>query len=323
MLSFVSSAINPDGMLTALWTLAAWLGVAIIRRGLTAPRAVGLCLCAGLALTVKATALALVPPVAFALALGAWRLRGHVTRRHVAWGLAAVAAFVVPVAAWVLVARSAGHAPYVQAAQVSQTTTAPATNGIPIAPPQTASVSYFASYLWQFYLPRLPFMKDQRFVFPVISHYPAYEAWLASGWASFGWVNVWFPAWVYRIFLAIVILVGAGAAVASARGIRALRAAGGALRRAPWALGGFLAVMAGALLAGLHWTDFHMLLDKKAAFMQGRYLLPIGALLALVVAVAVKTLPQRLRAGAAAAVLGGLVLFQFACLALVASRFYA
>jgi hypothetical protein len=95
------------------------------------------------------------------------------------------------------------------------------------------------------------------------------------------------------------------------------------VKRAPWAVGGFIAITAGALLAGLHWTDFHMLIDRKAPFMQGRYLLPVGALLALVVAVAVNALPRRLRAPGAAAVLGGLVIFQFACLALVASRFYA
>jgi hypothetical protein len=166
-------------------------------------------------------------------------------------------------------------------------------------------------------------MQEQRFVFPVISHYPAYEVWLASGWASFGWVNVWFPPWVYRVFLAIVLAVGAGAGITSVRGVRALRAAGGFLRRAPWTTIVFFTLTVGTLLAGLHWTDYHMLVDDEAPFIQGRYLLPVGAVLALVVAQAVRALPVRFRTVAIGSVLGGLVALQLACLTLVATRYYA
>jgi hypothetical protein len=66
-----------------------------------------------------------------------------------------------------------------------------------------------------------------------------------------------------------------------------------------------------------------MLLDRKAPFIQGRYLLPVGAVLALVVAQAVRAVPSRFRAVAIGCVLGGLVAFQIACLALVATRYYA
>ena len=38
MCAFVSGSVSPDGMLFALWTLALWLGVRILRRGLTAAR---------------------------------------------------------------------------------------------------------------------------------------------------------------------------------------------------------------------------------------------------------------------------------------------
>jgi 4-amino-4-deoxy-L-arabinose transferase-like glycosyltransferase len=328
MLTFMSASINPDGMLTALWTLATWLGVAIVRRGLTAPRAVGLCLCLGLALVTKATALALLPPVAFALAVGAWRLRRKVSLRPLAWAAGAAAAFGVPVLAWILVARGAGHAAYGQAAivtpgasEAASGATSAAGGTQTVAP--SGSLRYLASYLWQFYLPKLPFMRDQRFVFSVISPYPAYQVWLASGWASFGWVNIWFPPWVYRVFLAVVLAVVAGAGVTLARSVKALRAAGGVLRKAPWALIVFLALTVGTLLAGLHWTDFHMRYEGKAPFIQGRYMLPVGAVLALMVPVAVKALPVRFRTVAIACVLGGLIALQIACLTLVATRYYA
>jgi 4-amino-4-deoxy-L-arabinose transferase-like glycosyltransferase len=328
MLNFMSSSINPDAMLVAMWTLATWLGVSILRRGLTVPRAVGLCLCTGLALVTKATALALLPPVAFALAIGAWRLRRRISLTRLAWAAGAGAAFGVPVLAWVLVARGAGHAAYGQAAIVTpgaSDAASGATGATPGAPPvvPSGSLRFFASYLWQFYLPKLPFMRDQRFVFSVISPYPAYQVWLASGWASFGWVNVWFPPWVYRVFLAVVLAIAAGAGFTLARAIRALRAAGGVLRKAPWALIAFIALTVGTLLAGLHWTDFHMRVDGKAPFIQGRYMLPVGALLALVVPAAVKALPVRFRTIAVGCVLGGLVALQIACLTLVATRYYA
>jgi 4-amino-4-deoxy-L-arabinose transferase-like glycosyltransferase len=328
MLTFMSSAINPDGMLAALWTLATWLGVSILRRGLTVRRAVGVCLCAGLALVTKATALALLPPVAFALAVGAWRLRHKVSRRQLAWGLGAAAAFAVPVIAWILAAHDAGHDPFGQAALVSQGAAADAGAGgaggaATSAVPKGFQLNRFASYLWQFYFPKLPFMQEQRFVYPVISHYPAYEVWLASGWASFGWVNIWFPAWVYRVFLVIVLAVGTGAGITAMRSVRALRATGGFLRRAPWTMIAFFALTVGTLLAGLHWTDYHMLVDNEAPFIQGRYLLPVGAVLALVVAQAVRALPARFRTVAIGSVLGGLVALQLACLVLVATRYYA
>lgn len=324
MLTFVSSAINPDCMLIALWTLATWLGVKIVKRGLSTQRAVGICLCAGLALVTKATALALLPPVAFALAIGAWRQRKQLSARGLAFAAAAVAAFGAPVLAWFLVARGAGHSAYAQATIVtdggSGSGAASGTTGAVPKYAPSANIRYLASYLWQFYLPKLPFMRDQRSLFPIISHYPAYQVWLASGWASFGWVNIWFPAWVYRIFLAVALAVIGGAGVTLVRGFKAVRRHA---RRVPWALGGFFVVTVGTLLAGLHWTDFHMLVDQKPPFIQGRYLLPVGAILALVVAQAVRAVPQRFRTVAIACVLGGLIAFQIAALALVASRYYA
>jgi 4-amino-4-deoxy-L-arabinose transferase-like glycosyltransferase len=324
MLSFMSSAINPDGMLVALWTLSTWLGVSILRRGVSGGRAAGLCLCVGLALVTKATALALLPPALFALALGLWRVRGAVSARHLKWAAVAVLAFAIPVGSWVLVARGSGHSAYGQAAQVTQGASAPAPGGVTnLQAPREVSPAFFASYLWQFYLPKLPSMQDQRFVFPIISHYPAYEVWLASGWASFGWVNIWFPPWVYRIFLAIFLAVATGAAIAFARGARTLRAVSKPARRATLATAAFIALTVGTLLAGLHWTDFHMLVDGKPPFIQGRYMLPVGALLAAVVALAVRTVPTRFRLTAAGAVLGGLVALQIACLGLVTAHFYA
>jgi 4-amino-4-deoxy-L-arabinose transferase-like glycosyltransferase len=319
MLMFVSSSINPDAMLIALWTLATWLGVAILKRGFTPARAAGLCACVGVALVTKATALALLPATTFALAVGAWRLRGRVTRRQALVAASTLAALALPVLVWVLVAHSDGRSPYQQTELVSATASAPALGG---GAAQAFSVREFASYLWQFYLPRLPFQTVNHFIFPVIGDYPAYQVWIGSGWATFGWVNVWFDSWVYLIFLAVTVLALTGALVTAIRGLRrsTQRWRG---PRTPWLVGAFLALDVGVLLAGLHWTDYRMFVDGEAPFLQGRYLFPVAGIAAAVAAQALRAVPARLQGVGAGAVIAGLVVFQIACLGLVASRYYA
>lgn len=55
----------------------------------------------------------------------------------------------------------------------------------------------FLSYLWQTFLPRLPFMAPH---FPA-SVYPAYSIFVVDGWAAFGAQTVTFPHWVYVVIL--------------------------------------------------------------------------------------------------------------------------
>lgn len=316
MLSFISSSINPDALLIACWTLFTWLGVSVLRRGVEPARLAGMFACVGVALVTKATALALLPAAAFVLVVVALRLRHRVSARRVLVAASTLLALALPVVAWLLWADALGRPPYQQTALVS----ASASGGGAAAGAAShgASVSEFLAYIWHFYLPRFPGQGEISFVFPVISGYPAFQVWLASGWASFGWANVWFDPAVYYVFLALVLAAVAGATLTA---VRALRRRGA---RGRWALlAAFLVLDAGALIAGLHLTDYNMYVDGKAPFMQGRYLLPVGALAALVLAQATRALPVRARTPAVAAVLAGLVAFQIACLGLVASRYYA
>src|SRR4029450_6010547 len=103
----------------------------------------------------------------------------------------------------------------------------------------------FGSYLWQFYLPKLPFQRN----FGGIPKLPLYDLWLKGGWGEFGWVEVRFPEWVYGILTALsaLVLVGAGIAVYRRRATLDL------------AVAGFLATAVLVLLAGLHWTEFRTL----------------------------------------------------------------
>lgn len=275
----------------------------MLRSRITAANAVALCGCAIVAVATKSTSLALLPAVGFALVFSLWRRvrgRGFAGRRV---GATAGIALALAVALMVVAGpRIAEHL----TSQASFVHSAGRSN-----------VREFLSYVWQFYLPRLPFQHPVSFSLPTISSYPAYNVWVATGWAAFGWVTVFFPRGVYGWFLAITVLV---AIAAVGRGVRLVvsnrRTA--AIRAVVVPVGAFLGLAALVLVVGLHYTEYKL----RSPTLQGRYLFPLSALGGLAVALAATWLPQRARAYAVGAVLGALVLFELSCLGLVAQHYY-
>ena len=75
MLTFLSAAVTPDAMMYALWSVVLWLGVRIIKRGLTWPLSLALFGFVGAACLVKGTSYGLLPAALLALAIGLWRSR--------------------------------------------------------------------------------------------------------------------------------------------------------------------------------------------------------------------------------------------------------
>jgi 4-amino-4-deoxy-L-arabinose transferase-like glycosyltransferase len=296
MVGFVSASVNPDAMLYAAWAFALWLGVRLLRRGLTVGGAVALFAVVGLACLVKATSYALVPAALFALAVAVRRARapGRVPRAAAVTG--AGAALALTLGAWIVIARLSHRA---AAAQVSQAAGATGFN-----------LRDFGSYLWQFYLPKLPFQRP--FSIPG-DHLPVYDVWLKTGWAGFGWLEVVFPEWVY-VLLAVVTLAIA---------VVALRELWRARRRVDPAVLAFLALVVVTLFAGLHWTEFKMLTGGQGPFNAGRYLLPLAGIAGLAVALAVRALPLARRPVGAAAALSGLFALNLCSFGLMIERFYA
>jgi 4-amino-4-deoxy-L-arabinose transferase-like glycosyltransferase len=311
MFVFISSSVSPDGMLYAVWTLALWMGVRAVRRRVPIADAAVFFALVGLACTVNATSYALLVPAAFVGVYGLaarwpWRA-GRV--------LKLVAAAAIPIAltlgVWVVVARTTDHpaAAQVSAAAVAGTSSGGGTAG---AAPTSGGTNWreLSSYLWQYYLPRLPFQKDFQMPF---AGYPLLQVWITQGWAAFGWLEVKFPPWVYRVLGVLTVAIFAGGLAALVR----------ARRRVDWRVLTFLALACLALLAGLHWTDYHQVLAGSAGFMQGRYVFPVIGVIALALGGAVSLLPaarQRLATGAAIA---GLFIFHLFSLGLVLERFYA
>jgi 4-amino-4-deoxy-L-arabinose transferase-like glycosyltransferase len=299
MVTFLSAAVTPDSLLFALWSLALWLGVRILKRGLTAANGVALLAAVGLAVVTKASSYALVPAALLALGVGAYRLRVAGRRRAVLVAIALLA-FAVPVGGWLVTARALDR---------------PAVNEVATAPGhESPSVTNFnvrelGSYMWQFYLPRLPFQKR----FGGMPESPVYTVWLKTGWGAFGWLEVRLPQWVYALLGAFTLAVLLGGVAYPVR----------RRREVDLAVVAFLGASVLTLLAGLHWTEFRTLVGGSGPFNQGRYLLPLIGLMGAAVAATVALVPERRRMTVAGLVLGGMFALQAFSLAIVIGRFYA
>ena len=190
----------------------------------------------------------------------------------------------------------------------------PATNLTGTAAPAAASGSSLrelVSYLWQYYLPRTPLQTEYR-IPP--GGYPLLQVWITQGWAAFGWLEVKFAPWVYRVLALMTAGAGIAAAVARAAGPPDARPARGRLPRAR---------RSSALLAGLHWTDYHQLEAGMLGFMQARYLFPVIGILGLALAAAVSLVRASWRGSVVGATVAFLLVFHLLSLGLVLERFYA
>lgn len=292
MASFIAASVNPDALLMATWALVFWLAARIVKRGLTLRCGVALCAVTAAAVLTKGTSLALLPGVAFVLVAGAEARRGQPTRRQLTTGALAVVAFGALVAALAWVGAVPGGA------TIDEVTGS-----------GDLDLGGLGTYLWQFYLPKLPFQDP----FPLLIDLPAYERWIKLGWGAFGWQDVRFPGFVYLMLAGLTVGLLLAGAVAFVRA-----------RRSPNLLVGvFFALVALVLLAGLHWIDFRLAKDQGIPFNQGRYLLPLLPLLAVCAVSALRLLRPQFVPVAVGAFLGGLVALQVLSLSLVASRFYA
>ena len=296
MIAFISASITPDSLTYALWSLAFLLGARVMLRRGGVPDIVGLFAVLGLAVATKAVSFALAPAVLLVLGVSLWRSRTRrrlVTAVLVAGGLALIAT----VGTWFVVAGNLNRS---AAPQLGQATSL---DGF--------RPDAFASYVWQFYLPKLPFQSG----YPELADWPprAYEFWVEKSWGAFGWLEVRWPMQVYWP------LSLASLAVALAALYAVLR------RRAQVsvALLAFFALAAGALLVGLHLSEFAVLRDTHALINQGRYLFPLISLAGLAAAAALTVVPTRARPGALGASVGVLASLNLLSIGLTAARFYA
>jgi Predicted membrane protein (DUF2142) len=133
------------------------------------------------------------------------------------------------------------------------------------------AIRYGISYLWQFYLPPLPFMDTSHAAYHSFGPLASWHVWIQSGVGFFGWLTVAMPAWAYNLaFWSLV----AATALALWAGIR---------RPGPGdrAVPALLAAALGYVLL-LHGAEVLLLLQGSGELLlQGRYLIPIVPLFAV------------------------------------------
>jgi hypothetical protein len=270
LFGFVSSGVQGDAL---LYTAGALLLLALaraFRRGLTPRRGAAIGAAVALGLLTKLTFLGLVPGAALGVLL--------LARRDRSWRPAGLAALVAgaPALAYVVVNRLVWDRPLLAG---GTGVPAPASGG----PAPSLDPVAGLSYMWQLYLPRLPFMSDQ-FEGPN----PMPNLWVHGIVGRFGWLDAFWPEVVYTAARWVLVGVVVLAAVEIARAARR-----GAMRGRWVELATYAAVL-GGLLVLIGWAGYRARVTGAPGFEQARYLLPLLPLYGAAVALAARFWGPRL-----------------------------
>ncbi len=280
---FIAAGVHGDNLLFLTASLTFLMLLRTYRRGLTVQRGALLGAIVGAGMLSKLTFIALLPGIALAVALLAWRALPAGRRRALGAPAVTVATAALPVAIYVLLNVTVWHRGSPTAGGIAGATNSALPAG------GTVTLHETLDYIWELYLPRLPFMNHTYF-----TTYPLWTTWLDGLIGHFGWLDYSFPAWVYEDGQRLVYALAALALIALVRlraGIRPL-------------LGLFacFAVMAAGLLGAIGYTGIRYRLSTGFAFEQARYLLPLAVFYATFLVLAARALPRRW-----APVLGGLL----------------
>ena len=282
----LTAVVNPDLLLAATWTAALYLCVVLLKRGFSSLRVGGLVSLCVLAGFTHGRGLALVLPVVLALALRLWRDRrpGGRPVALTAGALALGAAVCVAGFGYVAMNRS----------------------------PTVTGARQFASYVWQFYLPKLDFMQ------PMLGP-PGYDFRVVITeryYGAFAQLEVSFPASVYDALWWATLLIGALALAALVVHRRRVRE--------QWDVAVVLGAAVFGLLGLLHAVAYRALAGNPGdPIITGRYLLPLASLYGVAVALAVSLFPRRWGAAVGGATVAALALLQMGSLGITLVRFYA
>ena len=281
----MTAVVNPDVFLAGIWAAALYVVVVLVKRGPTPGRIACTAALATASCLTQPRGVAILIPAAAAIGLAFWRHR-RPARRWVRRTLVAGAALVA----------LAGLAVFLNYALLGQVT--------------GRNLRQFASYLWQFYLPKLGFMD------PSSSHsYGVRQVFVERLFGGFATLEANFPRGVYTALKLIGAVVLASALVGVVRRRADVR------RRFDVVAVALLAV-AGSMVV-LHVVAFRTLLQSPDPVITGRYLLPLLPLYGVTLALAVAWLPRRWGPVVAGALVGGVVVLQIGAMGVLFARFYA
>jgi 4-amino-4-deoxy-L-arabinose transferase-like glycosyltransferase len=275
-LGFTSSAVTPDAMLFTVSAAVFYCLARGFRRGLTWKLAVATGALAAIGFLTKLNFVGLAPGVMLGFAVLGLRgvedsSNGDERRRALGPAAAATAVAASPICVYIVSNLLRNHP-----------TLGVVSSAVHIMNEPTSSHrSLFgdASYIWQFYLPRLPGMVDY---FPGLS--TARQVWFNRSVGLYGWVDTAFPVWVCNLAL-----IPAG--LIALFGVRAFLVRWGSLRaRLSEVL--VYAIMSVGLMA-LIAQDSHLQQRVEPGWAQPRYLVPLLPLGAVLLALAARGAGRR------------------------------
>jgi hypothetical protein len=274
-LGSISGAVNPEAMLCAVAAALFYCLARAFRRGLTRRGALAIGALTAVGFLTKLNFLGLAPGVALGLALLSGRMGREAGARHavrvLAPGLALAAS---PVCVYVAINVLSHHH------------TLGFSSGA-LAATYKRSLAGEASYIWQLYLPRLPGMGVD---FGDIS--PLRDLWFRGLVGEYGFEDTFLPRWVDTVAAVAVAAILALAARAAFVRARALARRAGELA--------VYAAMAVGLLVLVGASSYLSFPAEAAGFPEPRYVLPLVALLAAALALAVRGAGRRWGAAAGA-----------------------
>jgi hypothetical protein len=266
LFAFMSGAVNPDALLFAVSAALFYCLARAFRRGLTTRSAIatGVVIAAGFLTKLNFVGLA---PGAL-LALGIVAVRAARSSGRGALRAPAIAAAIggVPVVVFLAANALSDHPTFGIVADAIRTT--------------HGSLLADADYIWQLYLPRLP---------GTVNDFPGLlttrQIWFDGYVGRFGWLDTFFPNWVYTVALVAAGLIAGLCA-------RALLASRAALRGRVAELAVYALMTLGALaLVGA--DSYRVFPTQSASYGQARYLLPMLPLLGAALALAARGAGRR------------------------------
>ena len=270
LLGFISGVVNPDAMLVALSTALFYCLARAFRRGLTRRSAIVMGALIAVGFLTKLNFVGLAPGAILGLTLLARReARTEGPRAYYRSLAPALLIGVSPGALYALVNALSNHPTFgILSVAVAGLTGA------------HSSISGELGYIWQFFLPRLPWMHSD---FGAI--FTTRQIWFNDLIGLYGWSDTVFPNWVYNIAL-----VPTGIVVALCA--RELIAGPAAPRERAGELVTYAAMSVGvlALVGADGYLEFPASL---ASYAEPRYLLPMVVLWGAVLALAARGAGRR------------------------------
>jgi hypothetical protein len=297
LFGWLIGSVNNDVLVVVSGSGLLWLLTRAFRRGLSVKLALALGVMLAVGLLAKVSAYGLGAVLAWSLLILVLRDRAR-WRTVVPLAILALAVAVVPI----------GIVTAIRNAQAIGVAPSWAGDG----PKAARSTRELVSYVWQFWLPKLPFMNEQ---FPGYPKYPVWDTYIQGFAGRFGWFQYGFSpkaskamAWVLGGIVALAVVAAARYRGAFRRNLPLLVAlVGGGI--------GF------ALMINIAGWGYR--LDAGINFEQTRYLFPMIGLYGAAVAAAVLAFPARWRPRVTAVVVVAASLHVIAAWGLTLLRYYA